>query len=140
MPTLNDEEKALLADVWEEDDDDDKPDIAVDSWIQRINEGYTVFFKDMYEEDMEARKATAAAQAVLEDVAPFEEVAEQKKMLEDLVKKVETLGNQLQAVLERHDDLEERLATVENEVSKKRSKKGSNKGSKKGSKNGSKKN
>ncbi|KAJ4910476.1 putative protein-like [Raphanus sativus] len=120
---MNDEEKALLAHVWEEDDEEDKADISVDSWLKRIKEGYKVFFEDMYEEDIAARKATAA-HAVLEDIAPVEEVAEQKKMLEDLVKLVETLGNQLQTVLERQNDIKGKLATVEG---KKKGKKGSKK-------------
>ncbi|KAL0713535.1 hypothetical protein Bca4012_020513 [Brassica carinata] len=132
LPVRNDEEKALLDDVWEEDDDEDGADRPVDNWVKRIKGGYTVFFEDMYEADIAVRTVeTNAEQAALKDIAPVEEVAEQKKMLEDLVKKVESLGNQLQSVLETHADFKERLASAEssvNKVSKKRSlKKGSKK-------------
>ncbi|KAG2328243.1 hypothetical protein Bca52824_010971 [Brassica carinata] len=135
LPTRNDEEKALLDYVWEEDDDEDEPDIAVDSWVKRIKEEYTVFFEDMYEEDIAARKGNAE-EAVLEDIAPVEEVAEQKKMLQDVLNKMKSLGNQLENVLKTLDDFEERLATVESFV--KEAQKGSKKKSKKGSKKGSK--
>ncbi|KAF3552074.1 hypothetical protein DY000_02006349 [Brassica cretica] len=42
--------------MFEEEDDDDKPDIDVDNWMKRINEGYTVFFEDIYEDDIAAQK------------------------------------------------------------------------------------
>ncbi|KAJ4901862.1 putative protein-like [Raphanus sativus] len=91
VPTLNDdEERGFLADVWERDETTTSLILLWTAGFSVSMKDNTVFFEDMYEEDMEARKATAAAQAVLEDVAPFEEVAEQKKMLEDLVKLVKS--------------------------------------------------
>ena len=112
----------------EEDDDADEPGIAVDSWVKRINERYSVFFEDMYEDDIEARKKNAE-HVVLKDIAPVEEVAEQTKMLEDLIKKVESLGNQLESVLKTLDKFEERLGPLE--LFGKEAHKGLKKGSKK---------
>ncbi|KAG2283295.1 hypothetical protein Bca52824_054515 [Brassica carinata] len=103
LPTRNDEEKALLAVIHEEDNDDDCPDISVDSWNKHINEGYTVVFEDMYQKDTAARQVSEgsvnAEHAVLEGIAAGEEVAEQKKMLEDVMKKMESLGNQFERVM-----------------------------------------
>ncbi|KAF3526028.1 hypothetical protein F2Q69_00047127 [Brassica cretica] len=93
----NDEEKALLGVIH------DCTDIDVDSWIKRINEGYTVLFEDMYEKDIAARQVSErsvnAKHAVLECIVAGEEVVEQKKILEDVMKKMGSLGNQLERVM-----------------------------------------
>ena len=47
--------------IFEEEDDNDKPDIDVDNWMKRINEGYTVFFEDIYEDDIAAQKVNAGS-------------------------------------------------------------------------------
>ncbi|KAG2327908.1 hypothetical protein Bca52824_010636 [Brassica carinata] len=56
IPTKTAEENCLLDDIFEEDDDVDESDIAVESWEKRLGEGYRVFFKDMFEEDLAAEK------------------------------------------------------------------------------------
>ncbi|KAH0892876.1 hypothetical protein HID58_055305, partial [Brassica napus] len=96
LPVWNDEEKTLLDVIFKEDDDNDKPDIDVDNWMK-----------------------------LLEDIAAGEEVAEQKKMLEDVIKKVESLGNQLERVMKILDKFEERVRALESFV--KEAQKGSKK-------------
>ncbi|KAF8081115.1 hypothetical protein N665_0906s0004 [Sinapis alba] len=49
-------EKYLLDEIIKDEDDVDEPDLAVDSWDKRIDEGLSVFFKDMYDEDVAARE------------------------------------------------------------------------------------
>ena len=61
LSVRNDEEKTLLDVIFEEEDDNDKPDIDVDNWMKRINEGYTVFFEDIYEDDIAAQKVNAGS-------------------------------------------------------------------------------
>ena len=106
-----------MAVIHEEDNDDDCPDISVDSWNKRINEGYTVVFEDMYQKDTAARQVSEGSvnteHAVLEGIAAGEEVAEQKKMLEDVMKKMESLGNQFERVMSIVEKIEERFGSLE---------------------------
>lgn len=101
-------------------------DLAVESWEKRISEGYPVFFQDIYEEDTEARKVNAE-EAVLEGIGREEEVAEQKKLLEDVIKKLETIGDQLEAVVKTQEKFEERLGALESAVKESKKEKGKRK-------------
>ena len=105
------------------------PLFMMDSWIKRINEGYTVIFEDMYQKDIAARQVSEgsvnAEQTVFEGIAGGEEAAEQKKMLEDVMKKMKSLGNQFERVMSIVEKFEERLVSVESFV--KEAQKGSEK-------------
>lgn len=52
-------------------------------------------------------------QVVLENIAPEKEVAEKKKMLEDVIKKVEGIGDQLERLMKTLGKFEERLGPLE---------------------------
>lgn len=69
---------------------------------------------------------------MLEDIARKDEVAEQRKMLEYVIKKVETIEDQLESqldiVMKTHKNFDERLGALESFV--KKTKKGAKKGSK----------
>lgn len=40
----------------EDEDDVHEPDLVVDSWDKRLDEGFSVFLKDMYKENVSARE------------------------------------------------------------------------------------
>ncbi|KAF2609132.1 hypothetical protein F2Q68_00043804 [Brassica cretica] len=83
----------------------------------------------MYQKDIPARQVSEgsvnAEHAVLEGIVGGEEAAEQKKMLEDAMKKMESLGNQFERVMSIVEKFEERLVSVESFV--KEAQKGSKK-------------
>ncbi|KAG2270272.1 hypothetical protein Bca4012_072433 [Brassica carinata] len=96
-------------------DDVDVSDLAVESWEKRISEGYPAFFK------------VNAEEAVLEDIGREEEVAEQKKLFEDVIQKLETIGDQLEAVVKTQEKFEERLGALESAVKESKKEKGKRK-------------
>ncbi|KAF8110563.1 hypothetical protein N665_0082s0032 [Sinapis alba] len=59
IPTKTPQEEYLLDEIMEDEDDVDEPDLAVDSWDKRMDEGLSIFFKDMYDEDVTAREEHA---------------------------------------------------------------------------------
>ncbi|KAF8113585.1 hypothetical protein N665_0048s0045, partial [Sinapis alba] len=91
LPTKTEEEQAFFfADITEEDDDVDVPDLAVDSWVKRLREGYSVLFKYMYEENVVVRALNAELAVQTEQAkqgVPEKKEVEQKKMLGVLIKK-----------------------------------------------------
>ena len=66
VPTKTPQERILLDDNLEDEDDVDKPDIAVDSWEKRLDVGLSIFFNYMFDEDVAAREKQAEE---IEDVA-----------------------------------------------------------------------
>ncbi|KAG2328694.1 hypothetical protein Bca52824_011422 [Brassica carinata] len=56
IPTRTQQEETLLDDIMEDEDDVYQPDIAVDNWDKRFDERFSIFFKDMYDEDVAVRE------------------------------------------------------------------------------------
>ena len=55
MVAVRDEENSLLATITEKEDDDDKHDIVVDSWMQCHRKGLTIMLNKMYSDDVVTR-------------------------------------------------------------------------------------
>ena len=91
----------------EDEDDVDKHDIAVDSWEKRLDEALSIFFKDMFDEDVAAREKhaeeieDAAGDGVHLAVQSIEQ-GEGMKMLKTmlrLIKRVDKKVGQLDEIL-----------------------------------------
>ncbi|CAA7048594.1 unnamed protein product [Microthlaspi erraticum] len=64
-------EKALLREITEKKEDD-KHCVVVQSWMDRLGEGFTVFFENMFKEDVDAKVREVPANVAVEDVDPIE--------------------------------------------------------------------
>ncbi|XP_013617648.1 PREDICTED: uncharacterized protein At3g43530-like [Brassica oleracea var. oleracea] len=107
IPTKTPQERTLLDDNLEDETDVDKPDIAVDSWEKRLDEGLSIFFKDMFDEGVAAREKQAeeiedaAGDGVHLAVQSIEQ-GEGMKMLKTmlrLIKRVDKKVGQLDEIL-----------------------------------------
>ncbi|XP_013601210.1 PREDICTED: nucleolin 2-like [Brassica oleracea var. oleracea] len=107
IPTKTPQERTLLDDILEDEDDVDKHDIAVDSWEKRLDEALSIFFKDMFDEDVAAREKhaeeieDAAGDGVHLAVQSIEQ-GEGMKMLKTmlrLIKRVDKKVDQLDEIL-----------------------------------------
>lgn len=54
---VREEEQSLLERITEPEDNRDKDDVIVDSWMKMLGRGYVVRFDDMFAEDVAAREA-----------------------------------------------------------------------------------
>ncbi|CAN7058146.1 unnamed protein product [Brassica rapa subsp. trilocularis] len=48
--------ESICDEIMEDEDDVHEPDLVVDSWDKRLDEGFSVFLKDMYKENVSARE------------------------------------------------------------------------------------
>lgn len=95
----------------EDEDDVDKPDIAVDSWDKCLDAGEKVFFPDMFEEDVAGR--SRQPDPIEDAVGDAVEVGEQSIQLGDVMKLVKRTFKLLSTVDKKVDQLDERLAPLE---------------------------
>ncbi|KAG2298918.1 hypothetical protein Bca52824_035390 [Brassica carinata] len=84
IPTRTPQEERLLDEILEDEDDVDKSDIAMDSWMKCLDAGEKIFFKDMFDEDVAGR---AKQPEPIEDAAgDGVERGEQSVQLGDVMK------------------------------------------------------
>ncbi|KAG2306444.1 hypothetical protein Bca52824_026192 [Brassica carinata] len=111
IPTKCPREERLLDYIMEDEDDVDKPDIAVDSWDKCLDAGEKVFFPDMFEEDVAGR--SRQPDPIEDAVGDAVEVGEQSIQLGDVMKLVKRTFKLLSTVEKKVDQLDERLAPLE---------------------------
>ena len=105
-----------MDDIFEEDDDVDESDIVVESWEKRLGEGYRVFFKDMFEEDLAAREKEVEPIEEAEQVAPQLTEAREVSNISKMMKMMNKMVKQLERVEKKFDKFDTRLKTVEDIV------------------------
>ncbi|KAL0707020.1 hypothetical protein Bca4012_073446 [Brassica carinata] len=111
IPTRTPQEEKLLDDILEDEDDVDESDLAVDSWEKCLDAGYKVFFQDMHDEDVVARQKQAeASEAAGGDGT---EAGEQSIQLGDVMKLVKRTLKLMRTVDKKVDQLDGRLAPLE---------------------------
>ncbi|WZZ34097.1 hypothetical protein YC2023_017498 [Brassica napus] len=111
IPTRTPQEERLLDDILEDEDDVDESDLAVDSWEKCLDAGYKVFFQDMHDKDVAARQKQAeASEAAAGDVI---EVGEQSIQLGDVMKFLKRTMKLMRTVDKKVDQLDGRLAPLE---------------------------
>ena len=73
----------------EDEDDVHEPDLVVDSWDKRLDEGFSVFLKDMFKENVSAREEHREQAEQIQDAEHAEDgehVVEQSIQLGDVMK------------------------------------------------------
>ncbi|KAL0697210.1 hypothetical protein Bca4012_064390 [Brassica carinata] len=111
IPTKSTREESLLDEIMEDEDDDDNPDIVVDSWEKCLEAGEKVFFKDMFDEDVAGRERQPEP---IEDAAGDEvQVGEQSIQLGDVMRLLKRTMKLLRTVDKKVDQLDGRLAPLE---------------------------
>ncbi|XP_018463453.1 uncharacterized protein At3g43530-like [Raphanus sativus] len=111
IPTRTPQEERLLDEILEDEDDIDVSDIAVDSWEKCLDAGEEIFFKDMFNEDVSGR---AKQPEPIEDAAGDEvQICEQSVQLGDVMKLVKRKMKLLRTVDKKVDQLDGRLAPLE---------------------------
>lgn len=101
---VREEERSLLERITEPEDNRDKDDAIVDSWMKRVARGYVVRFVDMFAEDVAAREGPPPQTGG--NGIEANESAENSVQLKDI----------LEAVKKFREDVGERMDRIENKV------------------------
>lgn len=64
-----DEENSLMAAITEEEDDVDKDDVIVESWMKRIDEGHRIRIEEMCNQNVQARQGEESQNADHEEIS-----------------------------------------------------------------------
>ncbi|CAA7058140.1 unnamed protein product [Microthlaspi erraticum] len=121
-------EKTLLRQITEKKEDD-KHCVVVQSWMDRLGDGFTIFFENMFKEDVDAKVREVPANVAVEDVDPIEPPVNgqsaslvdlmdrmKKEMDERMTKMEETfdgLVDKVDGLSDKVDGLVERIAPLE---------------------------
>ncbi|KAL1197916.1 hypothetical protein V5N11_005400 [Cardamine amara subsp. amara] len=123
---VRDEENFLMAEIIQEEDDDDMHDVVVGSWMQCIRKGVTITLDEMYTQDVATRVEEEPQDAVNEEIAAANERPAIERMgdptLGELADVINRMGLQMSKILDKVDGLEKRLGSLEasvNELQKK---------------------
>ncbi|BAB02522.1 unnamed protein product [Arabidopsis thaliana] len=101
------EEVPLLAEITGVEDDVDKHDVVVDSWMKRLGQGREIRFEEVYNEDVQARMEAPNEEEVPTAVGPGDPT------LVDVMEKLHSINDKLNEALLVLMEIEEKQATFE---------------------------
>lgn len=91
-----------MAEITGVEDDVDKHDVVVDSWMKRLGQGREIRFEEVYNEDVHARME-----------APNEEEVPEEVPIADVMEKLHSINDKLNEALLALMEMEEKQATFE---------------------------
>lgn len=112
---VREEEQSLLERITEPEDNRDKDDVIVDSWMKMLGRGYVVRFDYMFAEDVAAREAPPP-QTGGNDIGANESAensVQLKEILEVLNSFREDVGERMKRIEDKVRELDLRLAVSE---------------------------
>ncbi|XP_056865345.1 uncharacterized protein At3g43530-like [Raphanus sativus] len=112
---VREEERSLLERITEPEDNRDKDDAIVDSWMKRVARGYVVRFVDMFAEDVAAREGPPPQTGGngIEANESAENSVQLKEILEAVKKFREDVGERMDRIENKVGEVDLRLAVSE---------------------------
>ena len=96
-----------MAEITGVEDDVDKHDVVVDSWMKRLGQGREIRFEEVYNEDVQARMEAPNEEEVPTAVGPGDPT------LVDVMEKLHSINDKLNEALLALMEMEEKQATFE---------------------------